>query len=226
MNDNLIDVIKSNAADKKEFKGEYIYLFYKDEDVPIFMKFLGKTLCQFQDTGLNNIGWNITTIEFFYEKYIKTKNDILEYIEVSRRVWGEPKLSKPKELNGIKPIFSIKNGYRKNQVFIKNNDIWIKDNDYFSTEISQEEAKKMGLNINIRPKFVYNDNFASVTLRGEGWIRIKNLLLFIMDKNLYFRLNKRICKFYKWKYPNIGSDWDRFYNDLIFRLKNMDKEAE
>ena len=52
------------------------------------------------------------------------------------------------------------NGIRKKQIFIKNNDVWIKDNDYFSVHLSPEKAKKLDLEFNLKKKFVYNDNYA------------------------------------------------------------------
>ena len=54
-----------------------------------------------------------------------------EYIILQRRYYGQPKLTKPKELKGIKSIgkatFIPK--HCEPQVYVKNNDVYIKHTD-------------------------------------------------------------------------------------------------
>ena len=104
----------------------------------------------------------------------------------SMRFYGQPKLSKPKELRGIKQAFSVDYvpGKCKCQVFVKGNDVWVKHRDYFSNPmpILAEDlgtplayrAKKY-LNKNMSSKFIYDDSWGSIVLRNEAWLVVKNL---------------------------------------------------
>lgn len=97
---------------------------------------------------------------------------------LSSRRWGEPKLTTPKELKGIKKEGSIPFGTKcACPVYFTPTHIYIKHRDWFSPSISFPEAKAAGIIDNIRMKFVYNDNFGSVVLRSEAWLRMPLLLL-------------------------------------------------
>lgn len=215
----MIEEIKQ-VAEYKELDNKQVYIIKKDRNIPVLLILIGG-YCQFKDFGKNTIGWECGTVESFYDKYIKHINDFLEYKEVSRRRWGEAKLEKPKELKKITHIFSIKCGNRKNQIFIKDNDVWIKDNDYLSECLSQEEARERGIEFNVKNRFCYNDNFSMVVLRGEGWLCIKNLLLYIDDYNIRERLYNKICDYYNWDILDFTGDLEIFYNDLISELKEL-----
>ena len=97
---------------------------------------------------------------------------------ISKRIYGEPKLSKPKDLKNIKQAFSVKlNTKCKCPIFTKGNDVYIKVKDWFSDYIPKEL---------IRHKFIYNDSFGAVVFRNEAWIKIDNLIcqvknVFILD---------------------------------------------
>ena len=111
-----------------------VYIIKKDKDIPVQIKFISTDYCKVKDTAKSMLLWEVNTIEDFYNIYMIHINNFLEYQEVSSRNYGQPKLKKPKELKGIKPIFSI--GYRKkHQIFKNNNDIWIKNNDINVEEI-------------------------------------------------------------------------------------------
>lgn len=104
----------------------------------------------------------------------------------SARVYGQPKLTKPKELKGVKQILSVDYIPRKCRcpVFIKDDDVWVKHNDYFSQVMRTAtddigtpmvyRAKKY-LRQERKKKFIYDDNWASIVLRNEAWLRIENL---------------------------------------------------
>lgn len=224
-NEEMIERIKEKAICRK-ILNKTIYIIKKDRDIPVEIQFIGKEFCQFKDDSITTVSCIFDTIENFYNKYIQHINDFLDYKEISKRSYGEPKLKKPNELKGIKPIFSITCGIRKNQIFKKNNDIWIKDNDYFSIYLTQEEAKRRGLKFKVREKFIYQNNFAPVILRGEGWICIKNLLLYIDDLDIKQRLCKEICNYYNWSIEEIIGDIERFYDELITKLRNMEELDE
>ena len=223
---DMINKIKESCIAHRKLGNKTLYLLKKDQDISIIFQFIGNQYCQYMDYALNSIGWTMDTIDNFYKHYIVHINDFLEYQEISSRRYGEPKLIKPIELKGLKHTYSIINGVRKNQIFIKNNDIWIKDNDYFSTYLSQEKAKELGLKFNIKKKFVYNDNYGPIVLRGEGWLCIKNLLLYIEDCDIEWRLTKKICSFYHWDIGDFVGDIEIFYNILISKLKQAINRKE
>ena len=94
---------------------------------------------------------------------------------ISERRYGQPKLDKPKELKNIKQAFSYDLNRRcKCPVFMTDNDVYIKHRDWCSTTLYNgkevEEYRKK------HPKFMYNDCFAAIILRGEAWIKIPNVL--------------------------------------------------
>lgn len=222
-NKEMIEEIKLTSVGNREFNNKTLYCIKKDKNIPVVFQFIGNELCQYMDYATNSMVWKLDSIENFYKNYIQHINDFLEYKEISKRTYVEPKLPKPSELKGLKQIYSIKCGIRKNQIYKKNNDIWIKDNDYFSTELTQEKAKELGLQFHVREKFMYKNNFSPVILRGEGWICIKNLLLYINDHNIIERLGNKICQFYNWEIDEFyGGELERFYIKLITKLRNME----
>lgn len=94
---------------------------------------------------------------------------------VSERRYGQPKLAKPKELKNIKQAFTYDlNKHCKCPVFITGNDVWIKHRDWCSKVL--HSGKEVEEYRSKHPKFVYNDCFAAIVLRGEAWIRIKDVL--------------------------------------------------
>lgn len=56
------------------------------------------------------------------------------YSVIQFRRFGEPKLTKPKELKGIKQLCSVDYIPKKNKssLFLKDNDVYVKHTDYFS----------------------------------------------------------------------------------------------
>lgn len=121
----------------------------------------------------------------------------MEYIIVSRRFWGEPKLDKPKELKGIKSIGGVDfiPKYCKPQLFIKDNDLYIKHNDYFSYYWQPPKGERIDMplsyyankyfNKKMKEKFCYSDCWGSIVLRNEAWLCIKNAVGWTELKNKY-----------------------------------------
>ena len=68
--------------------------------------------------------WAWSNPEEYYNQFCKGK---LKFEVYSYRFYGEPKLSKPKELKGIKQAFSVDYIPKKCkcQCFIKDNDLWV-----------------------------------------------------------------------------------------------------
>lgn len=91
----------------------------------------------------------------------------------SQRKYGEPKLQKPKELKNIKQSFSVDWIPKKCKCkcFITGKDLYILHRDFGSTEIYNS-------NYEFRKKFIYNDTFGCVVLRGEAWLKLKNFITF------------------------------------------------
>ena len=92
-----------------------------------------------------------------------------------RRPLSKKKLSKPKELKGIKQEFSYKYGSgRKMPVFICGEDIWINHKDWCSisgTELERIYFQKTHM------KFIYNDCFSAGVVRpGYAWIRLNGAM--------------------------------------------------
>ena len=111
---------------------------------------------------------------------------------LSQRHYGEPKLKMPKELKGIVKSGTVPFGAKcKCPVYITKTHIYLKHRDYFSPSISMPQAKEAGIIDKWNPKFIYNDNFGSVVLRCEAWIRIPKLI-FEQYKSLFI-LRYRLC---------------------------------
>ena len=126
----------------------------------------------------------------------------------SQRQYGDKKLSKPKELKGIKQSFSVDWIPKKCRCacFVKDDDIYIKHRDYKSIDV-------YGVDYETKRKFCYRDNFGCVVLRGEAWIVIKDIALdiqndvFIID--IFQSLAEQIT-------GEIGSCmWERFFEKVI-----------
>lgn len=119
----------------------------------------------------------------------------IKYNLLSYRKSGQPKLRKPKELRGINRAFSVDYIPKKArcQVFIKGNDVFVKHVDYFSPTLRDARlpdasldvlAKKL-LNKEVAKKFIYTDNWGSIVLRNEAWIKVANLAYVAHNNKFY-----------------------------------------
>ena len=169
----------------------------------------------------------------------------------SYRVYGQPKISKPKELKGIKPAFSrtLNKSRRKCHVFIKNNDVYVYFFDLFSREMTFPEAEDASLptsalvrkyperfTVKIKEKFIYPDGWCSIRERNEGYVKFTNLLLRIEDEDYLPRLWGKLIEEFSGlsnlneKFVNISKghgqiwgDYSRFINDMIYKIKSLIK---
>lgn len=139
----------------------------------------------------------------------KPKTQITIY---SKRRYGEPRLIKPKEINNIKQAFSIDWILKKCRCpcFIYNNDLYIKHRDFGSIDVYNSGHK-------FKSKFIYNDNFGCVVLRGEAWILLKDFILDIknnvFEPTLFACLSEQIT-------GEIGNcEWERFFERVIQTAK-------
>lgn len=118
-----------------------------------------------------------------------------EYIVYSHRYYGEPKLSKPKELKNVKAAGKAVYILKKCEphVFIKDNDVYIKHTDYFSSMWRPPQGERLDMPTSYYLKkyfdksrserFVYADGWGSIILRNEAWILLKNILPLIKTEN-------------------------------------------
>lgn len=162
-------------------------------------KYLGG--CQYKN-GLNDLFWTWGDVRDFYNDYLDDKD--LGFTIISYRKHGQPKLPKPKELSKIKQIGSVDYipKHCSCQVFIKDNDVYVKHRDYFSKQFVPPDDNDLGKPLNHtlqkyfpdmntkKEKFVYSDNWSGVILRDEAWIKLKNLVHIVKRKD-YFEPNIR-----------------------------------
>ena len=122
---------------------------------------------------------------------------------VSFRKYGDKKLVKPKELDGIKQLDSVTYIPKKCVclLFIKGNDVYIKHRDYFSPIFVTEETgtplefitnKYLGKEKG--KKFIYGDAWGSIVLRNEAWIKLENLVVDIKNNVFPVRLKDNILR--------------------------------
>ena len=162
-------------------------------------KYLGG--CQYKN-GLNDLCWTFGDVRDFYNDYLDDKD--LEFNIISYRKYGQPKLVKPKELSKIKQIGSVDYipKHCSCQVFIKDNDVYVKHRDYFSEMFIPPDDNDLGKPLNHtmqkyfpdmntkKDRFIYTDDWGGVVLRDEAWIKLRNLVHIIKRKD-YFEPNIR-----------------------------------
>lgn len=186
--------------------------------------------------GRSDLMWTLCDINKLYGIVC---NDI-KFTVYSFRKYGEPKLSKPKELKGIKPIGSAAfiPKHCSPQVFIKDNDVWIKHTDYMSAiwiPLIDDFCKDQSYYVNKyfggnrSNKFVYADNWGSIVLRNEAWLLIKNMVSFVEGKNKLY-VPRTICD-QQFKWVDITSsaylEWQRFWENVYDVVeKHLEKEKE
>ena len=174
------------------------------------------------------------------KKYIIYSLSIIQNISsCKRRYYGQPKLTKPKELKGIKSIgkatFIPK--HCEPQVYVKNNDVYIKHTDYFSYLWRPLEGERIDMpvsyyvkkyfNKNRNEKFVYADTCGSIILRNEAWIMLKDTLPLILTENNTLIANKIFELQKKDKYTPYDIDdneWIRFLENVCKCVKENYKK--
>ena len=130
-------------------------------------------------------------------EFLWTLQDTIEFVStfitydrpyltiVSKRKYGEPKLSKPKEIKGLKAnTIEFIPKKCKFQYFKNDSDLWILCRDFFSP-IFKPPVEDNGMPLDIIMKkyfntekhsknFVYPDTWGAVVLRSEAWLCFKN----------------------------------------------------
>lgn len=180
--------------------------------------------------------YGIDSIKRLFDKDIPR----LKFNIYSHRFYGEPKLSKPKELKGISQTASVE--YIANkcrcQVFINGDDVWIKHNDYFS-EVIPPEVHEIGMPLNYfakkymgkkrANKFIYEDAWGSIIARNQAWIILHGILkdiesgIFELDIINEIRRQQEIYHNFS-EYELCCTDMERFWERLVKEVKHVGKK--
>lgn len=216
---SFYEIYKNNNFKVRLLKnGIYTYYAYADYQLPSNLT--------------ERITWTVTNLAEI-DKLLSLGD--MEYLIVSRRFWGEPKLDKPKELKGIKSIGGVDfiPKHSKPQLFIKDNDLYIKHNDYFSYYWRPPKGERIDMPLsyyankyfgkNKKEKFCYPDCWGSIILRNEAWLCIKNAIGWAELKNKYrwcrevFSLQKKSTSIELTS--EAECDWLRFWEGCYNVLK-------
>ena len=170
--------------------------------------------------------------EEFYLRYIKDSVIKYEVLSETRHPGCGEKLPKPAELKGIKSLGNVKRDRVGNQIYIKDNDLYIYTNDYFSptwcefgdegTPVSYSLNKlneKYGQNNVIRKKFGYDDNWSAIVLRNKAWLKITNFLSFFRqgldDSQISWKCCRMVNRYHHWnEYDGVEVDWENMYEEI------------
>lgn len=180
----------------------------------------------------NPIPWIVCDINDLYDRFFNI--DPLIFRLHSYRIYGQPKLAKPKELNKISSCFSVDfiPNKCKCQCFIKDNDLWIKHRDWFSQDM-KESPEDFGTPLEYRSnkylekgkknKFVYPDAWGSIVCRNEAWISFENIIpqadIYKNETLLGRELLKVFSKFHKVSDLYFeDSDWNFFFDRVAREL--------
>lgn len=175
------------------------------------------------------ISFTISTPKEVYVLFFASK---ISCEVVSYRLYGQPKLSKPKELKNTKQSFSVDFIPRKCkcQCYVKGDDLWIKHRDFFSsthrpdpedvgTPLSYRARKYFNLDKSYIDKFIYPDSWGEIVLRNEAWIVFRNFRQAVhKDKHFPIKsmtkafLNTDILK--KANINELSRDWVEFFSNL------------
>lgn len=187
------------------------------------------------------------TIQFKMESSLLwTLGDINDFLSIyhtdirvdmlSERRYGEPKLSKPVEIKDICQAFSIPYVYGRqnnvkasNLIYIKGDDIFMKIRDYNSQLFRPHpEFRNAPLSViveryfpekSVRQKFIYNDCWGSVVLRGEAWMCFRHIIPLIKKADLLVSLNVLINLSREFPYLD-SREWHFCCENLINQIKN------
>ena len=137
---------------------------------------------------------------------------------LSARKHGEPKLKKPKELDGIEQAFSVDWIPEKCKCpcYIVGNDIYIKHRDFNSIEL-------YGTDYEFRRKFIYKDEYGCIVLRGEAWLVIKNIYQDIKNNILLPKISFVLAE----QITDVAGhmEWERFFEKVIVNAQRYYKEG-
>lgn len=151
----------------------------------------------------------------------------------SHRQYGDQKLGKPKELKNVRPVAGVDFIPKKCSclVFIKDNDIWVRHNDYLSSTwrpptadigMPLEVQLKKYFNKDKKKKFTYGDCWGSVVLRSESWVVIRNIIPYI-EVATAEQLAREIVTQQRDESWTIGAEleWERFWIRVVVSVRTV-----
>ena len=135
---------------------------------------------------------------------------------------GEVK--KPQILKGIQKFATVDFVPKKCacQLFLDNQDLYIKHNDYFSPMYCRPEdagtplsyrAKKYDIKENPREKFIYVDNWGAIVLRRVAWIKVTNFIHLVHhmnDMQVSATVWSMLRSYHRWSDDEQNGEWERF----------------
>lgn len=227
---NYIDIIKKGRQLNSEKEIYYLSNGQNEYLVKLLKKNENEYSNIIQYKTTKSIMSTLCDVKEFCEKYLIPKMSIQI---LKKRFYGEPKLSKPKELKNIKQEFSVE--FIKNKCkfscFKKDNDLYVLCRDYFSKpmEIKLEDygaplsflcEKYLGKD-KINKKFIYDDCFGSIVLRNECWFKINNIYLMARIKKpleLKNMLIKQWCKIHGINEIDLDFNWENTFEQIIEKI--------
>jgi len=144
--------------------------------------------------------WNASTPAEFVSKFLLVAPVAFEVL------CSSPKISKPVELKGVKPIASIDCGGRACQVFIKGEDAYIKHGNYFSPTVTALSSP---------------DGKGHMYVR-IAWLKISNLIPVVsclsavqVSKLIWDKLRS----YHRWDESEHNCEWERFGEQVANVIK-------
>lgn len=175
------------------------------------------------------ITWTFCLVHQFCETILNV--NALKYVVYAYRLYGQPKLDKPKELKGIKSIGNAMfNTHVNPQIFISGKDVWIRHNDYFSSSWRPPKGERIDMptsyylkkyfNIDRPEKFIYADCWGDIVLRNEAWIKLENLVSLCRYKEMnYTQIARKIIQQQRLVERGMSSgvcdEWERFWENVV-----------
>ncbi len=143
-------------------------------------------LCEYQLHNSNDKKeselWTLSQPEQIWNELVNVDPAFIELQAVCKSKGG--KLTKPKELKGIKRIGSVKYSKASCGAFIVGDDIYINHNDYFSPIWTPPDPEYRGKPLSVvvehyfgkqkKEKFIYADNWGGVVLQNVAWLKFKD----------------------------------------------------
>lgn len=184
---------------------------------------------------LNPITWIVGNYEKLWNEVLNVQN--IQYEVYSKRYYGQPKLSKPKELKNIKSIgtavFIPK--HCNCQMFVKDNDLWVKHDDYFSRlwhppvdDIGKPQSyylNKYFSDNRGHSKFIYHDDWGGIVLRNNAWLVIRNAVPMLLYREIDYAQVARMIWESQAKvekigmYDDISLEWVMFWEDVVKKTR-------
>ena len=171
---------------------------------------------------------------------------------ISKRKWGEPKIKKPQCLRNRKYDRKIQWNKKRNiDLYFIDNDVILYHPDWYSQSYEPfVKSDFMDTNYYINDwntymvprgadpidtrgnKFIYSDNWGGIIMRGEAWIRLKNIVtdckngvwMGTINLTLYEQLREYEHKNYGFK-GEPSSDNLRVFSDVISATKDYVTEV-